>query len=75
MLKAKKMQMTPGTDPELILASITKAIDIQRGVDSETNLPSVHLGRFLYFQGTVYMSMHRPKDTLKCFKESRDILS
>jgi hypothetical protein len=75
MLKAKKMQMTPGTDPELILASITKAIDIQRGVDSENIGPSVHLGRFLYFQGTVYMSMHRPKDTLKCFKESRDILS
>jgi hypothetical protein len=57
MLKAKKMQMTPGTDPEIILAAITKAIDIQRDIDSELRTSSVHLGRFLYFQGTVYMSM------------------
>lgn len=75
MLKAKKMQMTPGTDPELVLATITKAITIQRDIDDEMMTPSVQLGRFMYFQGTVYMSMHKPKETLKCFKESRNILS
>lgn len=75
MLKAKKMQMTMGTEPELTLATINKAIDIQRQIDSSLNSPSVHLGRFLYFQGTVFMSMSQPKDTLKSFKESRDILS
>ena len=75
MLKAKKMQMTQGTDPELVLATITKAITIQRDIDDEMMTPSVQLGRFMYFQGTVYMSMHKPKETLKCFKESRNILS
>lgn len=75
MLKAKKMQMTQGTDPQLTMAAITKAVDIQKEIDSALKLPSVHLGRFLYFQGTVFMSMAKPKETLKCFKEARDILS
>lgn len=33
MLKAKKMQMTQGTDPELTLAAITKGINIQKDID------------------------------------------
>ena len=72
MLKAKTMQITPGTDPELVLSTIQRAVNIQESVDKDK--PSVHLGRFLYFMGTVYMGLERTRDTLNCFLKSSEIL-
>lgn len=66
--------MTVGTEPELILATIQKAIDIQKEIDERVGQASVHQGRYLYFQGTVYLGMDRKRDTLNCFSKSRDIL-
>ncbi len=38
-------------------------------------MKTVHLGRYLYFMGTVHLAMENKEETLNCFKRSREILS
>lgn len=52
-LKAKRMMMS-GVAPEETLEAINKALDIQEELEKASPKQSAQLGRYYYFQGTVY---------------------
>jgi hypothetical protein len=52
-LKAKRLMMGGGSMDETLTA-INKAIEIQEDIESANTKKSAQLGRYLYFQGTVY---------------------
>jgi len=69
------MQMSPGINPELVLGNVQRAIDIHEEVEKDKPLKSVHLGRYLYFKGTILMGLKRYRETVGCFERSKEILS
>jgi hypothetical protein len=56
MLKAKTMQGL-AADASLVLNTITRAVEMQEELEQDKPAKSVHLGRYLYFMGTVHLGM------------------
>ena len=69
------MQMSEGINQELTLANVQRAIDIHEELEKDRLTKSVHLGRYLYFKGTILMGLKRFQETVKCFEQSKEILS
>jgi hypothetical protein len=74
IIKARKMQMTEGINPELTLVNVQRAVEIHEEIEKDKPLKSVHLGRYLYFKGTVLMGLKRYAETIRCFERSKEIL-
>lgn len=58
----------------MILNTITRAVEMQEEIEQDKEVKSVHLGRYLYFMGTVHLGMDNKEQTVVCFKKARDIL-
>lgn len=67
--------MSEGVNPELTLANVQRAIDIHEEIEKDKPLKSVHLGRYLYFKGTILIGLKRFKETVRAFEQSKEILS
>ena len=68
------MQMTEGINQELPLANVQRAIDIHEEIEKDRPLKSVHLGRYLYFKGTILMGLKHFRETVRSFEASKQIL-
>ena len=56
------------------MANVQRAIDIHEEIEKDRPVKSVHLGRYLYFKGTILMGLKHYRETVKCFEASKLIL-
>lgn len=72
-LKAKRMMMS-GVAPEETLEAINKALEIQEELEKASPKQSAQLGRYYYFQGTVYQGLEKLAEKQTSFKKAYEIL-
>lgn len=59
---------------EATLACINRCIAIQEDLEKNSKQPKAELGRYYYFQGTVYQGLERDAEKVESFRKAHAIL-